>query len=68
MGLAYRKRVNKALHKRGEEPHPNPVYHGIKRMTRFLKRHGASPVVVKNPSDYVTGYQRRRQANDQTAI
>jgi hypothetical protein len=43
-GLAMRRLRNELSRLRGEEPYPNPKDHGIKRMMRFLKRHGVSPV------------------------
>jgi len=58
-GLRSRQSRNARLRASGTEPPPNPVYGGIKRMMRYLRRQGVAPVTIKNPRDYMNRPQRR---------
>jgi hypothetical protein len=65
-GLRSRQSRNARLRASGTEPFPHPVYGGIKRMARFLRRQGVAPVPIKNPRDYMNSPQRRAFDHDQS--
>lgn len=59
IGLRSRQYRNQRLRATGTEPPPHPVYAGVKRMARYLKRQGVAPVHIKNPRDYMNSPQRK---------
>jgi len=64
IGLRSRQSRNATLRASGTEPHPHPVYAGVKRMARYLKRAGVAPVHIKNPDDYLSSYHRRKKYDE----
>lgn len=65
-GLRSRQRRNARLRAEGTEPPPDPVYHGLRRMMRYIARQGVAPVHIKNPRDYMNAPQRK--VYDETRI
>jgi hypothetical protein len=63
IGLRSRQSRNARLRASGTEPPPNPVYLGVKRAARYLRRQGVAPVSIKSPRDYMNRPQRRAYDN-----
>lgn len=62
-GLRSRQLRNQRLRASGTEPPPSPVWLGVKRAARYLRRQGVAPVQIKNPRDYMNAKQRRAYDN-----
>lgn len=58
MGLYQRKSRNETNRANGNEPVPG-AFAGVKRWMRYHKRIALKPIRIKNPADYVSGYNRR---------